>query len=127
MKIVLETEERIRLVADDDEGFAFEAAGGGLSPFHLLAAGLATCTYSVLHAWAEHASLERDGLEIVVDWELGDRPVRVTRMDMQIVWPGLSPARHAAAVRAGAQCTVHNTLAHGTTVETRVADGGSGA
>lgn len=120
MRIVLETEERIRLQADGD-GFAFEAAEGSLSPFHLLAAGLATCTHAVLHGWAEHAKLPLEGLEIVVDWRVGDHPLRVTGMDMEIVWPGLPPQRHAAAARAAAQCTIHNTLHNGTTVETRVA------
>ena len=120
MRIVLETEERIRLQADGD-GFAFEAVEGTLSPFHLLAAGLATCTHAVLHGWAEHARLPLRGLEIVVAWEIGDHPLRVTAMDMEIVWPGLPPERHKAATRAAAQCTIHNTLHHGTTVETRVA------
>ena len=120
MEILLETEERIRLRAGG-EGFAFEAGEAGLSPFHLLAASLATCTHSVLHGWAHHAGLDLDGLEIVVEWELGEDPVRVTGMDMAIVWPGLPAARHGAAVRAAAQCTVHNTLSRGTPVETRVA------
>lgn len=126
MKIVLETEARIRLVdddVDDDAGFAFDAGDAGLSPFHLLAAALATCTHSVLHGWAEHAKLPMEGLEIVVDWVLGDDPVRVTRMDMEIRWPGLPPARRPAATRAAELCTVHNTLGHGTSVETRVAEG----
>lgn len=121
MRIVLETEERIRLVADG-EGFAFDAGDAGLSPFHLLAASLAACTHSVLVGWAEHAGLPMEGLEIVVDWELGGEPVRVTRMDMEILWPGLPPNRHPAASRAATLCTIHNTLSHGTTVETRVAD-----
>lgn len=121
MRIVLETEDRIRLQANG-EGFIFEAVEGTLSPFHLLAAGLATCTHSVLHAWADHAGLPLQGLEIVVEWEIGDHPLRVTGIDMEIVWPSLPPERHKAAVRAAAQCTVHNTLAHGTPVETRVGE-----
>lgn len=100
----------------------FEAGDAGLSPFHLLAAGLATCTYSVLHDWAHHAGLPLQGLEVVVDWEIGDAPLRVTRMDMEILWPGLPSERRKAAVRAAAQCTIHNTLSHVTPVETRVAD-----
>lgn len=122
MRIVLESEHAVRLIADD-EAFAFEAREGGLSPFHLLAASLATCTYSVLQGWALHARLDLEGLEIGVVWELGGDPVRVTRMDMDIDWPRLPPERHAAAVRAAAQCTVHNTLSHPTPVATRMADG----
>ena len=121
MKILLESEHRIRLIAGD-ESFAFEAGDAGVSPFHLLAASLATCTHSVLHGWAHHADLPLEGLEVVVEWEIGAAPLRVTRMDMDILWPGLPPDRRKAAVRAAAQCTVHNTLSHGTTVETRVAD-----
>ena len=121
MRIVLETEHRIRLIPGD-EGFMLEAGEAGLSPFHLLAAGLATCTHSVLHDWAHHAGLPLEGLEVVVEWEIGDAPLRVTGMDMEIVWPGLPAERRKAAVRAAAQCTVHNTLSHGTPVETRVAD-----
>lgn len=121
MKIVLETEESIRLLAGD-EGFAFEVAGGSLSPFHLLAAGLAACTHSVLHGWAHHAGLDLEGLEIGVAWEIGGDPVRVTRMDMELHWPGLPAERHKAAVRAAAQCTIHSTLTHATAVDTRMAE-----
>lgn len=121
MRIVLESEHAIRLVADD-EVLAFDAREAGLSPFHLLAAALATCTWSVLHGWAHHASLDLEGLEIEVVWEIGDDPVRVTRMDMALHWPALPPERHAAAVRAAAHCTVHNTLLHATPVETRMAE-----
>ncbi|HUG40637.1 MAG TPA: OsmC family protein [Longimicrobiales bacterium] len=125
MKIVLETEDRIRLLGDGDgdgDGFAFEAGAVGLSPFHLLAAGLATCTHSMLQGWARHADLSLEGLEIGVAWEIGGDPVRVTRMDMAIHWPGLAPERRAAAVRAASQCTIHNTLTHPTTLETRMAE-----
>ncbi|HSH46658.1 MAG TPA: OsmC family protein, partial [Longimicrobiales bacterium] len=120
MKIVLETEHRIRLVPDD-AGFAFEAVEGGLSPFHLLAASLATCTYSVIHSWAHQAGLDMAGLEIVVAWEFGGDPVQVSRMDMDIAWPGLPPVRREAARRVAEHCTVHHTLMAPTTVETRVA------
>lgn len=121
MRIVLESEHAIRLVPDD-EAFGFEAREAGLSPFHLLAASLATCTFSVLHGWAHHAGLDLEGLEIGVAWELGDDPVRVTGMDMDLHWAALPPERRAAAVRAAAHCTVHNTLSHATIVETRMAE-----
>jgi uncharacterized OsmC-like protein len=120
MRIILETEERIRLVADSD-GFGFEAEGdAGLSPFHLLAASLATCTYSVVHSWAHHAGLAMDGLAIVVEWELGGDPVRVSDVRMDLEWPALPPSRREAARRVAAQCTIHHTLEHGSRVQTEV-------
>lgn len=123
MRILLEREDRIRLTASDG-GFAFEATDeAGLSPFHLLAASLATCTWSVLHGWAHHAGLSLEGLAIGVEWEIGGEPVRVSRMRMELEWPGLPEQRREAARRVAAQCTVHHTLEHGSAVETRVAPG----
>jgi uncharacterized OsmC-like protein len=119
MRLVLETEQRVRLTADET-AFAIDDEGGGLSPFHFLAASLAACTYSVLAGWAEHADLDTTGLEIAVDWEFGGDPYQVSSMDMQLTWPGLPPERHDAARRAATQCTVHATLERGTHVETRV-------
>lgn len=121
MRIILEDEARIRLTAGD--GFAFETAGDtGLSPFHLLAASLGTCTWSVLHSWAHNAGLAMDGLAITVEWEFGGEPMRVSEVRMALDWPGLPPAREEAARRVAAQCTVHHTLEHGSHVETRVAE-----
>lgn len=120
MEIHLATDDRIRLTAEG-EGFAFEPGEAStLSPFHLLAASLATCTYSVLVGYAEHARLPTDGLAIDVSWELDGDPFRVTRMEMAIEWPGLPESRHAAAVRAASHCTIHHTLQEGSAVETKV-------
>lgn len=121
MRIILESEDSIRLRSGAG-GLELEAvAGVGLSPFHLLAASLGACTRSVLLAWAEAAALDIAGLEVVVDWEFGGDPVRVSEFRMVLVWPALPAARRAAAERAAAQCTVHHTLAHGSRVATRVA------
>ena len=121
MEIHLLTDEKIRLTTES-HGFSFEpGAASSLSPFHLLAASLATCTYSVLHSYAEHAGIALDGLAIDVSWEFGGEPYKVARMAMELAWPGLPEDRREAARRAAAQCTVHHTLEHGSHVETRVA------
>lgn len=121
MLIELQTEDRIRLTAGPG-GFAFEAGedGAHLSPFHLLAASLATCTYSVLAAWAHNAELPLEGLAIDVSWEIGGDPYRVTALEMVLDWPSLPSERRSAAQRVAAQCTVHATLEHGSEVATRV-------
>jgi uncharacterized OsmC-like protein len=121
MRLILETETSIRLAPEGPE-LTVEARGETmLSPFHLLAASLAMCTWSVLAAWAGHAGLSGEGLELAVSWQLGGDPVRVADVALEIEWPGLPAGRRAAAVRAARHCTIHHTLEHGARVTTRVA------
>jgi len=55
-----------------------------------------------------------------VRWEYSDRPFRISALSMDIDWPGVPASRVAAASRAAAHCTLHNTLTHPPRVETRV-------
>ncbi len=120
MEIHLSTDESIRLT-DSGPGLAFEPGEAeSLSPFHLLAASLATCTYSVLQSYGQHARLPLDSLAIDVAWTLGGDPFRVIDMEMVLHWPGLPPARREAARRAAAHCTIHQTLGHDLEVRTLV-------
>ncbi len=121
MTIETVSEHRIRLHSGLDPAFAFDVANeASLSPFHLFAASLATCTFSVLHGWAQHAGLPLEGLEIGIEWEIGGEPVRVTEVRMQIHWPGLPDDRAGAARRVASHCTIHHTLEHGSRVATLV-------
>jgi uncharacterized OsmC-like protein len=117
MKIVLESETGVRVSAA--EALAIEAADEKLSfsPFHMLAAGLTTCTFSVLYSWARNAGLSIDDLEVAAAWSFDGDSGRVERYRVQIVWPSLPEARHAAATKAAAQCTVHHTLEHGSSID----------
>lgn len=120
MEIHIRSDDRIRLT-EAEPGFIIDPGDSDtVSPFHLLAASLATCTYSVLHSYGQHAKIPLEGLAIDVAWELGGDPFRVTEVEMALHWPDLPDARRAAAERAAAQCTIHHTLAHGATVRTRV-------
>ena len=60
MKITLLSEESIRLEPTAGP-MTIEAptAEQSYSPFHMLASGLAYCTFSVMYAWAEHAGISR--------------------------------------------------------------------
>lgn len=120
MQIHLTGDDRIRLTGAGS-ALTIESTGEhALSPFHLLAASLATCTWAVLRSYGEHARIPLDDLAIEVAWEMGGEPYRVTGLRMAIDWPGLPPARREAARRAAAHCTVHHTLEHGSSVETVV-------
>lgn len=111
MKITLLSEDRIRL--DGRAGpLSVEADSAEMqySPFHMLASGLATCTYSVLASWGTHAKLPVDDLSIEVGWKFAEEPHRVGELDVDVIWPSLPEARRAAATRAAALCTVSKTL-----------------
>lgn len=113
MKITLLGDDALRL--EDSAGMlTVEApsAGEQYSPFHMLASGLAACTFSVLHSWAGHAGLDPASLAIEVRWAFAEQPHRVGSLSVTLLWPGLPADRQAAAKRAAALCAVHKTLEH---------------
>lgn len=121
MKITLLTGERIRL---NDEGgpLAIEAESPeqSFSPFHMLAAALASCVYSVLHSWASSAEIPVDDLAIEIGWRFAEDPYRVGSYEVDVIWPSLPAERGAAAERAAHLCTVHQTLLNPPEIKTRV-------
>lgn len=111
MKITLISDDRIRL--DGRAGpLSVEADSAEMqySPFHMLASGLATCTYSVLASWGTHAKLPVDDLSIEVGWTFVEEPHRVGELDVDVIWPSLPAERRNAATRAAGLCTVSKTL-----------------
>jgi uncharacterized OsmC-like protein len=113
MKITLLTDDSIRLEPTAGP-MTIEAphAEQQYSPFHMMASGLAFCTFSVMHAWAEHAKLDATDLTIEISWVFADDPHRVGSYDVRFRWPSLPEKRLDAAVRVAAMCAVHATLEH---------------
>lgn len=123
---------KITLIAED--GIRLEPIPGPMtieadttdqlySPFHMLASGLAFCTYSVLASWASNAKVESDDIMIEVRWEFAEDPHRVGSIRMSVQWPSLPPQREKAAERVAEMCAIHATLLHSPTVDTTVAAG----
>lgn len=113
MKITLLSEERIRLdITPGPMSIEADSAEMSYSPFHMVASGLATCVYSVLASWANHANLTADDLAIEVDWSFSGEPHRVGRYGLYLIWPGLPENRRAAAARVASLCPIHATLHH---------------
>jgi len=113
MKLILLGEDSIRL--EPTEGpMDIEALTGelGYSPFHMVAGGLAYCTFSVLYSWASQARLNADDLTIDVNWTFAENPHRVGSMDVRFSWPSLPRNRLEAAKRVSEMCTIHATLSH---------------
>lgn len=122
MKILLLSDERIRLEGTPGP-LTIEAdqPDAQYSPFHMLASALATCVFSVLASWAEHAKLEMSSLAIEVGWRFAEKPHRVGTLDVKLIWPQLPPERRPAAERAAHLCAIHNTLLNTPTVLTEIA------
>lgn len=124
MKIILLSDDAIRLEPIPGP-MTIEAlsAEQSYSPFHMLASGLATCTFSVMHAWATHAGLDIDDLAVEVRWTFAEGPHRVETMNVTFEWPSLPLKRHAAARRVAEMCTIHATLLHPPTISIELSEG----
>jgi len=111
VKITLLSENSIRLEPIPGP-MTIEApsAEQSYSPFHMLASGLAYCTFSVMHAWAEHAGLDAADLTVDVSWTFAQDPQRGGRYDMRFHWPSLPERRLEAARRVAKMCTIHATF-----------------
>lgn len=128
MKIILLSDDAIR-VEPVPGPLTIEAvdAGQSYSPFHMLASGLAMCTFSVMSAWATHASLVVDDLAIEVHWTFAENPHRVDAMHVHLDWPSLPQNRHGAAQRVAEMCTIHATLSHPPTISIDLMESSSSA
>lgn len=113
MKITLLSEESIRLEPIAGP-MTIEAptAEQSYSPFHMLASGLAYCTFSVMYAWAEHAGIPANDLTLEVAWTFAEDPRRIDRYELRFDWPSLPARRLDAAKRVAAMCTIHTTFEH---------------
>ncbi len=117
MKITLLSDDAIRLEPLPG-ALTVEASSAETqySPFHMLASGLATCTFSVLHSWATHKKISWTDLTLDVRWTFADQPHRVSEFAVVFDWPSLPADRIATAKRVAALCTVHATLTHSATI-----------
>ena len=117
MKIMLTGEESLR-VEPTPGMLTIEAPSRdrGYSPFHMLASGLAMCTFSVLQSWASNKSVPVDDLHIDVSWQFIAGEHRLATMNVKLAWPSLSAELWPRALRAANICGVHRTLAEGMAV-----------
>ena len=113
MKITLLSEDSIRLESTAGPlTIEAESAEQVYSPFHMLASGLAVCTYSILVSWATNARMQADDLAIEVSWSFAENPHRVGDMRVTFDWPSLPADRTEAAKRVAALCPIHATFHH---------------
>jgi uncharacterized OsmC-like protein len=122
VKITLVADNAIRLEPTHGQlTVEAESAETEYSPFHMLASGLATCTFSVMLSWAKQAKLSVDDLVLDVTWEFANDPHRVSVMTVEFDWPSLPASRVSAAQRVAKLCAVHATFEQPPAIEFRPA------
>ena len=121
MRLLLESETRIRLTHEDSLELEIDAAGAHFSPLHMLAASLATCTMAVLLAWADTIQLPGKDLALTLEWSYAEGPHRVGEYRLTIDWPDVPEKRRPVALRVAEQCTVDATLRYPPFIDTRIA------
>ena len=110
MKIILLSDERIRLENGTQVTAEPESENISYSPFHMLASGLGSCMFSVLQSWATNAKIPTDHLAVEIGWKFAKNPNRAGRFDVKLLWPSLPESRRAAAARAANACAVYSAL-----------------
>jgi uncharacterized OsmC-like protein len=111
----------VKITLLDENRLRYEPAPGPLtvdamspdapvSPYHLVAGGLAACTYAIMASWAEQAKLSADDLTLEVRWGFVEKPHRLGNLDLRFDWPSLPAERLEAAKRVAARCPVHQSF-----------------
>lgn len=90
----------------------------GPTPTELFVAGLASCVAHYAGSYLTRHSIDRDGLQVDVDWQLAEgRPARVGEVTLTITPPpGLPADRIPAFLAVSRGCTVHHSLQQPPTV-----------
>lgn len=93
------------------------------TPTELFVAGLAACVAFYARRYLHRHGLPTEGLAVTTRYELGLRPARVTRVDVQLTAPdGLPAERRDALLAVASHCTVHNSLTQPPDVAVAFAD-----
>jgi uncharacterized OsmC-like protein len=92
------------------------------TPTEVFIAGLASCVAFYARRYAARHKFSPDGLAVVVSYELGGRPARVSQIAIVVTPPTeLPPERRDAFLAVASHCTVHNTLTEPPTIQIALA------
>jgi|SRR5690349_2332981 uncharacterized OsmC-like protein len=92
------------------------------TPTELFVAGLASCVAFYARRYAARHRFSAAGLAVAVNYDLGGRPARVSRIAIVVTPPAALPAeRRDAFLAVASHCTVHNTLVQPPTIDVTLA------
>ena len=81
------------------------------TPLELMLASLASCVGFYARRYLARHGLPEEGLTVAATADVGDRPARVTTIEIALTVPeGVPAARRDALLAVASACTVHTTL-----------------
>lgn len=123
---VAATHETALALSGGDGELELTSEGPAISPYHFLAASLATCVYLVIEPWASRSGRDPSHLGIDVTWEHAEDG-RVASMKVDLRWPGLSEESRRTVRRLAEACPIHRTLHEGTEIDVALTTGSEAA
>ena len=98
-----------------------------MTPPELFLSSLGACAAYYAEEYLRARALPHEELEIRVSAEKGDRPARITSLQLDVLAPGLTQRHRDGVLRAVDACLIKNTLVVPPHIETRVLTAGEGA
>ncbi|MFI1991484.1 OsmC family protein [Actinoplanes sp. NPDC020271] len=94
-----------------DQPVASGGVDAGPTPTELFVAALASCVAFYAGQWLTRHGYPRTGLAVDADFDMGERPTRVTEIRLRVHVPAEVPKEQWLGLHAVAShCTVSNTL-----------------
>ena len=94
-----------------DQPYADGGQDLGPTPTELFVASLAGCVGFHAERFLRRHDIAPEGLRVECEFEMGERPARVERIDLTLrLPPGFPESRRAALMAVVEHCTVHNSL-----------------
>jgi putative redox protein len=109
-----------------DQPLDNDGADSAMTPPELFLSSLGACAAYYAEEYLRARGLPHEELEIRVSAEKGDRPARITSMQVDVLAPGLNQRHRDGVLRAVDACLIKNTLVVPPHIETRVLTSGEG-
>jgi len=94
-----------------DQPFDSGGTDSAMTPPELFLSSLGACAAYYAQEYLRVRALPEEGLELRLTAEKGDKPVRIMKMNIEVVAPGLTRRHRDGILRAVDACLLKHTLA----------------
>jgi len=106
-----------------DQPFENDGADSAMTPPELFLSSLGACAGFYASEYLRARGLDTESLEVRVSGKKGEKPVRITSIDVEVSVPGLSERDREGIVRAVNRCLLKQTLLVPPQIEVRLTTG----